>query len=546
MPDPLVIDEDEAFTFCANSVVVGDVVVMPAGVPARVARQLETWGFSVAVVDVSELHKGGGSIRCMTLPLDTVLDAARLEPALDGAPRARRRGARARLTLGRLRPVACARLLALGPPPLRERLPDLRHPHRLRSSVDREAGAAMPFRGETTSGTGHSMPTTPYDENDPVFVLHRGGKLETVSTAPLRNREDLSLAYTPGVARVCTAIERNPELVHDLTWKSHVVAVVTDGSAVLGLGNIGPAASLPVMEGKAVLFKEFGGIDAVPICLDATEVDDIVETVVRIAPGFGGINLEDISAPRCFEIERKLQERLDIPVFHDDQHGTAVVVLAALRNAARLTGRGLADLRVVVSGAGAAGVAVTTILREAGIGEIAVADRGGVLHGGRSDLTSVKRHLAAVTNGGGRTGTLVDALRGADVFIGVSGGTVPEEAIAAMAADSIVFALANPHPEVDPDVALRHARVVATGRSDYPNQINNVLAFPGIFRGALSVRATSVTEGMKLAAAEALAAVVADELAPDRVVPSPFDSRVAPAVAAAVAAAARRDGVARL
>jgi malate dehydrogenase (oxaloacetate-decarboxylating) len=315
---------------------------------------------------------------------------------------------------------------------------------------------------------------------------------------------------------------------------------------VLGLGNIGPAAALPVMEGKAVLFKEFGGIDAVPICLDATEVDDIVETVVRIAPGFGGINLEDISAPRCFEIERKLQERLDIPVFHDDQHGTAVVVLAALRNAARLTGRGLADLRVVVSGAGAAGVAVTTILREAGIGEIAVADRGGVLHGSRADLTSVKRRLATVTNGGGRTGTLVDALRGADVFIGVSGGTVPEEAIAAMAADSIVFALANPHPEVDPDVALRHASVVATGRSDYPNQINNVLAFPGIFRGALSVRATSVTEGMKLAAAEALAAVVADELAPDRVVPSPFDARVAPAVAAAVAAAARRDGVARL
>jgi malate dehydrogenase (oxaloacetate-decarboxylating) len=404
----------------------------------------------------------------------------------------------------------------------------------------------MPLRGTTTSGIGQSMPTTPYDENDPVFVLHSGGKLETVSTAPLRNREDLSLAYTPGVARVCTAIEQHPELVHDLTWKSHVVAVVTDGSAVLGLGNIGPAASLPVMEGKAVLFKEFGGIDAVPICLDATEVDDIVETVVRIAPGFGGINLEDISAPRCFEIERKLQERLDIPVFHDDQHGTAVVVLAALRNAARLTGRGLADLRVVVSGAGAAGVAVTTILREAGVGEIAVADRGGVLHGGRADLTTVKRHLAAVTNGGGRTGTLVDALRGADVFIGVSGGTVPEEAIAAMAADSIVFALANPHPEVDPDVALRHARVVATGRSDYPNQINNVLAFPGIFRGALSVRATTVTEGMKLAAAEALAAVVADELAPDRVVPSPFDTRVAPAVAAAVAAAARRDGVARL
>jgi len=390
------------------------------------------------------------------------------------------------------------------------------------------------------------VPTTPYDENDPVFALHQGGKLEVASTAPLRNREDLSLAYTPGVARVCTTIELHPETAYDLTWKSHVVAVVTDGSAVLGLGDIGPLASLPVMEGKAVLFKEFGGIDAVPICLDVTEVDDIVETVVRIAPGFGGINLEDISAPRCFEIERKLQERLDIPVFHDDQHGTAIVVLAALRNAARLTGRELSDLRVVVSGAGAAGVAVTTILREAGIGEIAVADRGGVLHGGRSGLTSVKSQLALDTNVGGRTGSLVDALSGADVFIGVSGGTVPEEAIAAMAPEAIVFALANPHPEVHPDVALRHARVVATGRSDYPNQINNVLAFPGVFRGALSVRATSVTEGMKLAAAEALAAVVVDELAEDRVVPSPFDPRVAPAVAAAVAAAARRDGVARL
>jgi malate dehydrogenase (oxaloacetate-decarboxylating) len=390
------------------------------------------------------------------------------------------------------------------------------------------------------------VPTTPYDENDPVYALHKGGKLEVASTAPLRNREDLSLAYTPGVARVCTTIELHPETAYDLTWKSHVVAVVTDGTAVLGLGDIGPIAALPVMEGKAVLFKEFGGIDAVPICLDVTGIDDIVETVVRIAPGFGGINLEDISAPRCFEIERKLQERLDIPVFHDDQHGTAIVVLAALRNAARVTGRQLGDLRVVVSGAGAAGVAVTTILREAGIGDIAVADRGGVLHGGRSGLTSVKSQLVLETNVGGRTGSLVDALSGADVFIGVSGGTVPEEAIAAMAPDSIVFALANPHPEVHPDIARQHARVVATGRSDYPNQINNVLAFPGVFRGALSVRAASITEGMKLAAAEALAAVVVDELTEDRVVPSPFDPRVAPAVAAAVAAAARRDGVARL
>jgi malate dehydrogenase (oxaloacetate-decarboxylating) len=397
-------------------------------------------------------------------------------------------------------------------------------------------------RVPTTSDRSHP----PYDESDPAFALHRGGKLETVSTVPLRDRDDLSLAYTPGVARVCTAIAENPELVHDLTWKSNVVAVVTDGSAVLGLGDIGPQAALPVMEGKAVLFKQFGGVDAVPICLDASSVDDIVDTVVRIAPAFGGINLEDISAPRCFEVEDRLKALLDIPVFHDDQHGTAVVVLAAQRNAALLTGRTLGDLRAVVSGAGAAGVAVTTILREAGIGEIAVADRGGVLHDDRDDLTSVKRRLASVTNGGGRTGSLVEALRGADVFIGVSGGTVPEEAVAAMADDAIVFALANPDPEVHPEVAARHARVVATGRSDYPNQINNVLAFPGIFRGALDVRATAVTVGMKLAAAEALAAVVADELSAERVVPSPFDERVAPAVAAAVSAAARRDGVARL
>jgi malate dehydrogenase (oxaloacetate-decarboxylating) len=387
--------------------------------------------------------------------------------------------------------------------------------------------------------------TAPYDDNDPAFHLHVGGKLETTSTVPLRNKDDLSLAYTPGVARVCSAIAARPELVHDLTWKSHVVAVVTDGTAVLGLGDIGPQAALPVMEGKAVLFKEFGGVDAVPICLDTKDVDEIVETVVRIAPGFGGINLEDISAPRCFEIENRLKDLLDIPVFHDDQHGTAIVVLAALRNAARLTGRSLGDLRAVVSGAGAAGVAVTTILREAGIGELTVSDSKGVLHDGRDDLTAVKRSLADATNEAGRTGTLADSLRGADVFIGVSGGVVVEEAVAAMSPDAIIFALANPHPEIDPEVAARHARVVATGRSDYPNQINNVLAFPGVFRGALAVRASSITEGMKLAAAEALAAVVADELTETSIVPSPFDSRVAPAVAAAVAAAARREGVAR-
>jgi malate dehydrogenase (oxaloacetate-decarboxylating) len=348
------------------------------------------------------------------------------------------------------------------------------------------------------------------------------------------------------VARVCSAIQAAPGLVHELTWKSNVVAVVTDGTAVLGLGDIGPAAALPVMEGKAVLFKAFGGVDAVPICLDCTDVDELVETVARLAPGFGGINLEDISAPRCFEVERRLQERLDIPVFHDDQHGTAIVVLAALRNAARVTGRSFGDQRIVVSGAGAAGIAVTRILQEAGVGDITVADSKGVVFAGRSDLTDVKQVLALATNVSGHTGTLAAALRGADVFIGVSGGVVPEEAVASMAEDAIVFALANPTPEIHPDVAGRYARVVATGRSDYPNQINNVLAFPGVFRGALDAGATTITDGMKLAAAEALAAVVEDELSEDCIVPSPFDLRVVPAVAGAVAAAARLDGVARI
>jgi malate dehydrogenase (oxaloacetate-decarboxylating) len=384
------------------------------------------------------------------------------------------------------------------------------------------------------------------DDNDPVFALHRGGKIEVTSTAPLRDRDDLSMAYTPGVARVCTAIAEDHALVYDYTWKSSTVAIVTDGTAVLGLGDIGPAAALPVMEGKALLFKHFAGIDAVPVCLDCREVDDVVDTVARLAPAFGGVNLEDISAPRCFEIERRLQSRLDIPVFHDDQHGTAIVVLAALRNAAIVTGRGLGDLRVVVSGAGAAGVAVTRMLLEAGIGDIAVADSKGILHSGRGNLTDVKRELAADTNRARLTGSLEDALAGADVFIGVSAGQVPEEAVATMADDSIIFGLANPDPEVHPDVAHRHAAVVATGRSDYPNQINNVLAFPGVFKGALRVRATAVTEGMKLAAARALAGIVGENLAPDCVIPSVFDERVAPAVADAVAEAARQEGVARI
>ncbi|WP_166021239.1 NAD(P)-dependent malic enzyme [Streptomyces chilikensis] len=384
------------------------------------------------------------------------------------------------------------------------------------------------------------------DSIDPAFALHRGGKMAVQATVPVRDKDDLSLAYTPGVARVCSAIAEQPELVNEYTWKSSVVAVVTDGTAVLGLGDIGPEASLPVMEGKAILFKQFGGVDAVPIALDCTGVDEIVETVARLAPSFGGINLEDISAPRCFEIENRLRERLDIPVFHDDQHGTAIVTLAAMRNAARLTGRTLGQLRAVISGAGAAGIAIAKMLLEAGIGDVAVADRKGVVSSDRTDLTPVKAEIAAMTNKAGISGSLEEALAGTDVFIGVSGGTVAERAVASMAENAFVFAMANPDPEVHPEVAHKYAAVVATGRSDFPNQINNVLAFPGIFAGALQVRASRITEGMKLAAAEALAAVVGDDLAADYVIPSPFDERVAPAVTAAVAAAARAEGVARI
>ena len=381
---------------------------------------------------------------------------------------------------------------------------------------------------------------------DPVFDLHRGGKMQIAPTASVDTRESLSMAYTPGVARVCTAIAEDPSLSQHYTWVPNTVAVVTDGTAVLGLGDIGPSAAMPVMEGKAVLFKAFGNVDGVPICLDTTDVDEIVETVARMAPSFGGINLEDISAPRCFEIEDRLKERLDIPVFHDDQHGTAVVSLAALMNALRLTGRTPESTRVVISGAGAAGVAVAKILLEYGVKDIALLDRLGVLSSARGDLTPHKSAIAAVTADlTGRTGTLADAMDGADVYIGVSGGTVPEEVVATMAPDAIIFAMANPNPEIHPDVAHQHARVVATGRSDFPNQINNVLAFPGIFRGAFDVRASAITEGMKVAAAEALAGLVGEELTEDYVIPAPFDPRVGPAVATAVAEAARRDGVAR-
>jgi len=381
---------------------------------------------------------------------------------------------------------------------------------------------------------------------DPVFDLHVGGKMEIAATASVNDREALSKAYTPGVARVCMAIHDQPELKDTYTWVPNTVAVVTDGTAVLGLGDIGPAAAMPVMEGKAVLFKEFGGVDSIPICLATTNVDEIVETVVRMAPSFGGINLEDISAPRCFEIEDRLKRLLDIPVFHDDQHGTAVVTLAALTNALKLTGRTPEDTRVVISGAGAAGVAVAKILLEYGVKDLVVLDRNGVLHSSRADLTPSKKALAAVTaDRTGRTGGLEEAMDGADVYVGVSGGTVPSELVATMAEDAIIFAMANPDPEIHPDVAHQYARVVATGRSDFPNQINNVLAFPGIFRGAIDAAATAITEGMKLAAAQALAGLVGEELSEGYIIPAPFDPRVGPAVAAAVAEAARRDGVAR-
>jgi malate dehydrogenase (oxaloacetate-decarboxylating) len=382
-------------------------------------------------------------------------------------------------------------------------------------------------------------------DHDPVFALHEQGKMEIRPTVPLADRDDLAAAYTPGVARVCTAIADDPDLLYDYTWVGGCVAVVTDGSSVLGLGNIGPRAAMPVMEGKAILLKEFGGVDSVPLCLDTQDVDDFVDTVARMAPSFGGINLEDIAAPRCFDIELRLQQRVDIPVFHDDQHGTAIVALAALVNALTVTRRQVLDTTVVISGAGAAGVAIAKILYEAGIGDIRVVDRTGLIHAGRPDLPPHKAELARLTNRAGLAGDLATALRGADAFIGVSGGTVPERALAGMNDEAIVFALANPDPEVHPDVAARYARIVATGRSDFPNQINNVLAFPGMFRGALAVRASRITEGMKVAAAHALAGLVSDRLAADFVIPSALDRRVAPTVAAAVAACARRDGVAR-
>ncbi len=383
--------------------------------------------------------------------------------------------------------------------------------------------------------------------DDRTFLMHHGGKIEVVSKLPVKTRDDLSMAYTPGVARVSQAIADDPQKVWTLTTKQHMVAVVTDGSAVLGLGNIGPAAALPVMEGKAMLFKEFGGVDAFPICLDTQDVDEIVSVVRAIAPGFGGINLEDIAAPRCFEIEERLRAELDIPVFHDDQHGTAIVVLAALLNALRVVGKHLEDVKIVTTGCGAAGTAVTNILLDAGARRIVGCDEGGALYVGRPGLAYAKRAYAAATNPELEQGSADDLLQGADVFIGVSvPGAVTSHGIARMADDAIVFALANPRPEVDPEEIEGLAAVIATGRSDYPNQINNLLAFPGVFRGALDVGACTINALMEIAAAQALAAVIGPgELSHDYIVPSVFDRSVAPAVAAAVAAAARASGVAR-
>jgi malate dehydrogenase (oxaloacetate-decarboxylating) len=380
---------------------------------------------------------------------------------------------------------------------------------------------------------------------DRTFLMHDGGKIEVLARMPIVDRDDLSMAYTPGVARVCNAIAADKSRVHDLTIKKNTVAIVTDGTAVLGLGNIGPEAALPVMEGKALLFKNFAGVDAFPICLDVSSADEIVETVVRLAPVFGGINLEDIAAPVCFEVEDRLRELLDIPVFHDDQHGTAVVALAALENSLKIVGKSMSDLRVVIAGVGAAGVAISKILIHAGVREVIGVDRKGAIWDGRDDLNTVKQWFAENTNPERLEGTLQEVLPGADVFVGVSGpGLITASDLRKMAKDPIVFALANPDPEIRPEDADGLAAVIATGRSDYPNQINNVLAFPGIFRGALDVGATSITENMKLAAARAIASIV-DEVRPDHVIPSVFDTRVGPLVAAGVAEAAMQDGVVR-
>ncbi len=392
-----------------------------------------------------------------------------------------------------------------------------------------------------TSTDNDSMATPITD--DEIFLSHVGGKLSTELQAPLTTQRDLSIAYTPGVAQVSRAIAAQPELVDRYTWTNRLVAVVSDGSAVLGLGDIGPRASLPVMEGKSALFRSFAGLNSIPIVLDTKDPDEIVETLIRLRPSFGAVNLEDISAPRCFEIERRVIEALDCPVMHDDQHGTAIVVLAALKGAARVLDRDLPGLKVVISGAGAAGVACANILLACGVPDVVVLDSKGIVSTDRTDLNEFKAELAQRTNPRRLTGGAAQALVGADVFLGVSAGTIAEELIASMSDQAIVFALSNPDPEIHPDVARKHAAIVATGRSDFPNQINNVLAFPGVFAGALDAGARRITENMKIAAAEAILSVAAPELRPDYIVPSPLDDRVAPAVTKAVADAAHADGV---
>ncbi|GAA4834446.1 NADP-dependent malic enzyme [Garicola koreensis] len=373
--------------------------------------------------------------------------------------------------------------------------------------------------------------------NEEVFAAHEGGKLTVETTMPLDSKRALSIAYTPGVAQVSRAIAEDPSKAATHTWADRLVVVLSDGSAVLGLGDIGASASLPVMEGKAALFREFAGLNAIPLVTDTRNVDEVVETMVRLRPSFGAVNLEDVLAPRCFELEQKLIEALDCPVMHDDQHGTAVVVLAALTNAARLTGREFAQTRVVIAGAGAAGIAVAEILLGAGVEDVIITDSQGTIHRDRDDLNAVKAHYAQRTNRDNVIGGIGEALQGADVFIGVSSAKVDEEAVSRMADEAIVFALSNPDPEIMPDVAARHAAVVATGRSDFPNQINNVLAFPGIFRGALDAGARRITPAMLLAAATAIADVVGDDLAADHIVPSPLDERVAASVVSAVVGA---------
>ena len=378
-------------------------------------------------------------------------------------------------------------------------------------------------------------------ENEEIFDAHVGGKLSVELKSPLDTKRALSIAYTPGVAQVSRAIAADATLAKRYTWANRLVAVVSDGTAVLGLGDIGAAASLPVMEGKSALFKAFGGLDSIPIVLDTKDPDEIVETLIRLRPTFGAVNLEDISAPRCFEIERRVVEALDCPVMHDDQHGTAIVVLGALLGAAKVLDRDMNSLRVVISGAGAAGVACANILLAKGVTDITLLDSKGIVHNGREDLNPFKQELAESTNPGGRTGGIAEALEGADMFLGLSAGVVPEELIATMAPNGIVFALSNPDPEIHPEIAKKYAAVVATGRSDFANQINNVLAFPGVFRGALDAGARRITEQMKVAAAEAIHSVVGDDLTTEYIVPSPLDPRVGPAVAAAVGAAVDED-----